>query len=263
MSTRAAFATKSRLVRQRLENILFHHHDTNNNGVITKNNKKIVSLSYEELKMAYLKRIQDLHPDKYYHHQNTTITTQQQYCNTTKQTLQSQMNTNTNTTTGCSNSKQDKRKMLKNEIEFRELQEAWTNYDAVMKQSRKINNNYNNERNTDSNFTMFGVGCSFSDNPQERQLRNEIMDQAGRGWFTAGSIPQQTITTNTITPNKQQQQQQISKQISLTDDELFIVIDHKVDSSSSSDKQQTLETRPKSLIDHMIKSQKKPPKTTS
>ena len=40
----------------------------------------------------------------------------------------------------------------------------------------------------EGNFTMFGVGCSFSDNDQEKDLRNEITDQACRGWFSAGAI---------------------------------------------------------------------------
>jgi hypothetical protein len=38
-------------------------------------------------------------------------------------------------------------------------------------------------------FTMFGVGCSFADSPEERDRRREITDQACRGWFPAGSIP--------------------------------------------------------------------------
>ena len=39
------------------------------------------------------------------------------------------------------------------------------------------------------NFTMFGVGCSFADSPEERDRRREITDQACRGWFPTGSIP--------------------------------------------------------------------------
>ena len=257
MSTRAAVAAKIRLVRQRLETILFHH-PTNNHHAVTNNDnnknkiipktKKIVSYSYNELKMAYLKRIQDLHPDKYYHH--TTTTTTQQPPQTSKSTNNMKQQSQTNP------SLNKNKCLLENEIEFRELQEAWTNYDTIMKQSKKINCG----NLLESNFTMFGVGCSFSDNPQERQYRTEIMDQAGRGWFSAGSIPQQTTTTTT----DKQQQQKSFKQIRLTDDELFTIDSSSLSSSSSStDKQQTLKTRPKSLIDHMIKSQKKPPKTTS
>jgi hypothetical protein len=38
-------------------------------------------------------------------------------------------------------------------------------------------------------FTMFGVGCSFADSPEESARRAAIMDQACRGWFPFGSIP--------------------------------------------------------------------------
>lgn len=41
-----------------------------------------------------------------------------------------------------------------------------------------------------NNFTMFGVGCSFSDTPIEREKRNEIMDQASKGWFPSASLSQ-------------------------------------------------------------------------
>ncbi len=39
-------------------------------------------------------------------------------------------------------------------------------------------------------FTMFGVGCSFSDTPIEREKRNEIMEQASKGWFPSASLSQ-------------------------------------------------------------------------
>ena len=37
---------------------------------------------------------------------------------------------------------------------------------------------------------MFGVGCSFSDTPIEREKRNEIMEQASKGWFPSASLSQ-------------------------------------------------------------------------
>ena len=40
---------------------------------------------------------------------------------------------------------------------------------------------------------MFGVGCSFDDSPEERDLRNDIMDQACRGWFSSGAIEEGVV----------------------------------------------------------------------
>ena len=61
------------------------------------------------------------------------------------------------------------------------LQDAWMDYETLAKVMKKVDN-----KGADASFTLFGVGCSFSDNDQERERRNEIMDQAGRGWFSAG-----------------------------------------------------------------------------
>lgn len=51
---------------------------------------------------------------------------------------------------------------------------------------------------------MFGVGCSFSDNAREREMRSKIMDQAAKGWICAGELseeagdhPQQDVPINT------------------------------------------------------------------
>ena len=56
---------------------------------------------------------------------------------------------------------------------FNELQEAWDNYENLAKMMRKATNG----DEADANFTLFGVGCSFSDSPAERALRDEIMEQ--------------------------------------------------------------------------------------
>jgi len=40
---------------------------------------------------------------------------------------------------------------------------------------------------------VFGVGCSFADTPEERIRRNEIMDQACRGWFTDGYLQEPIV----------------------------------------------------------------------
>jgi hypothetical protein len=52
--------------------------------------------------------------------------------------------------------------------------------------TNKQDDNFWDDRN--NNFTMFGVGCSFSDTPIEREKRNEIMEQASKGWFPSASL---------------------------------------------------------------------------
>lgn len=70
---------------------------------------------------------------------------------------------------------------------FVDLKEAWDDYEKIAKLMKN-----KSDRDTQNNFTMFGVGCSFSDNPDEQRRRSEIMDQAGRGWFSAGQIGEAT-----------------------------------------------------------------------
>jgi DnaJ-class molecular chaperone len=66
---------------------------------------------------------------------------------------------------------------------FHELQNAWDKYEEMARAMKTMS-----EEGDEANFTMFGVGCSFSDNEQEKTLRNEIMEQACRGWFSSGLI---------------------------------------------------------------------------
>ena len=54
--------------------------------------------------------------------------------------------------------------------------------------NKKQDDNFWDDGN--NNFTMFGVGCSFSDTPIEREKRNEIMEQASKGWFPSASLSQ-------------------------------------------------------------------------
>jgi DnaJ-class molecular chaperone len=69
-------------------------------------------------------------------------------------------------------------------IKFVELKEAWQRYEELAKTMRRVEKGDNEA----SSFTMFGVGCSFSDNDEERAQREEIMDQASRGWFSSGAL---------------------------------------------------------------------------
>ncbi|GKY95371.1 hypothetical protein MPSEU_000498800 [Mayamaea pseudoterrestris] len=74
---------------------------------------------------------------------------------------------------------------------FVELRTAWETYERVCKPHRQSASS-NCDENDRSDFTMFGVGCSFSDNEREKQLRSEIMDQACRGWFSSGLIAEES-----------------------------------------------------------------------
>ena len=112
--------------------------------------------SYQELRTAYLKRIQKLHPDK-----------QQQ---------------------------KQRPRNIRTKEQFVILQQAWQKYEKLAKQTNLHNNNNSNN----GNFTLFGVGCSFSDSDIEREKRTKIMDQAGKGWFPAGEL----TTTTTEDTNK-------------------------------------------------------------
>jgi hypothetical protein len=67
---------------------------------------------------------------------------------------------------------------------FVELKEAWQRYDEFAKTMRRVEKGDNEA----SSFTMFGVGCSFCDNDEERAQREAIMDQACRGWFSSGAL---------------------------------------------------------------------------
>ena len=69
--------------------------------------------------------------------------------------------------------------------DFLQVQLAWKKYESFAKHSQLPSAS----TFRDANFVLFGVGCSFADNEQERQLRIQIMDQAARGWFSGGEIP--------------------------------------------------------------------------
>ena len=93
--------------------------------------------SYKDLRKAYLGRLQEIHPDK-----NKSKELKSHHIEDSKRS-------------------------------FNELQEAWDNYENLAKMMRKATNG----DEADANFTLFGVGCSFSDSPAERALRDEIMEQ--------------------------------------------------------------------------------------
>jgi len=135
-----------------------------------------------------------MHPDKIAHQSDK----QQSSNNNNNGSSSNTKNNNNNTTT---TTKDDAH------LQFIELKNAWEEYHASVRIAKHRRNNGNegnnnniNSRNEDdfwkkeeekeeeNYFTMFGVGCSFDDSPEERDLRHEIMEQASRGWFSSGSL---------------------------------------------------------------------------
>jgi len=171
-ATRAATTAFSQNVKQKLVKLLFrekcsrtgsHGHEYLNFSVY----------SYKDLRRAYLKRLQVIHPDKIC--SNSIDVNRRQFRNQQHQKSISLLH-----------SKEE----LK--IEFQELQSAWDRYEELSKNMMKV---IQGDGDT-ANFTKFGVGCSFSDNEEEKALRKEITDQACRGWFTSGLISTGLSTEN-------------------------------------------------------------------
>jgi hypothetical protein len=94
---------------------------------------------------------------------------------------------------------------------------------------------------------MFGVGCSFSDNEQEKELRSKIMDEASRGWFSAGQLSEKS-SSQTLDDRQKAQ----TSQISLASDDLFDQIT-EAEHGNRNEKAIHTESKPRSsLISHLI-----------
>jgi hypothetical protein len=173
MTTRPGAANLALRAKQELVRILHGHtryHDQ-------------ASYSFRDLKRAFLRRAHEIHPDK-----------QQQ------QQQQQQMMPDISAvedTTGHDNTVAAKEKCRAAVAEFIALKEAWIRYEKTAKITTGLRSKQNKEmsgsqqqqhQQQEGSFTMFGVGCSFSDNDMERQQRTKIMDEAARGWFSAGEI---------------------------------------------------------------------------
>ena len=175
MSTRAAAAANSSRIKQRLVRILFGK-ELSKQGRDAHRKLDHAAYSYDDLRKAFLKNIQLLHPDK---------------SNSNEHFLSGTDNDSGLVPADDSGGWRDveyamERHKLKDSHEaFCDLKEAWDDYENIMRHSKKRDAN---DSKNQTNFTMFGVGCSFSDSPDEQRKRAEIMDQACRGWFTAGQI---------------------------------------------------------------------------
>ena len=180
--TRAASAAASRRAIQELERLLFLEPRNSLRGS-TGWQRKLDSqsmYSYTDLRKAYLKRLQEIHPDK---HKSRNLSSD--HLQSVKQS-------------------------------FNELQAAWDKYESLARNMNKVDKG----DKADANFTMFGVGCSFSDNEEERARRSEITDQACRGWFPSAALPadndQQLPSQKDVTLN--------SKKIPLVDENMFVSV---------------------------------------
>ncbi len=103
---------------------------------------------------------------------------------------------------------------------FQELQDAWKNYEELARAMKTVGNADDSE----ANFTMFGVGCSFADSDAEKELRSEIMDQAGRGWFSSGLLAESTAASRNGSSNYMK-----IRQVSLLDENLFTDVTKNTD----------------------------------
>eukprot|EP00985_Skeletonema_marinoi_P010462 scaffold4914_cov134-Skeletonema_marinoi.AAC.4 len=139
--------------------------------------------SHLQLRMAYLQKVHIMHPDK----QRLSSSTRDESAHE----------------------------------QFVQLQNAWEAYNSA-RMFRKTNHGKSKQgENSDDDkddFTMFGVGCSFSDSPEERRLRDEIMEQACRGWLPSGALSHSFDATEKAKKEVKSPQQATK----LSDDNLFI-----------------------------------------
>jgi len=130
--------------------------------------------------------------------------------------------------------------------EFVALQEAWRKYDDFAKMMRRVDGD-----EMEASFTLFGVGCSFADNEAERALREEITDQACRGWFSSGSLG-----IGNKDHDRKAAEQMRGNQPSLLSDDLFSPADQEQSSPEKDTKNQGDDAHPKtprkSLIGHLV-----------
>ena len=270
MSTRAGSATASLRAKQNLVRLLFpntnasssqggHFTSSQSSSPLSSSSSSMdttaAALSYSDLRTAYLQKVQELHPDKH-------------YCTNHSPSWSSFGVT--------SSSKTETQYPPLRKSLFQQVQEAWKLYESFAKNSNQCllssskhkpsgnemtaSTEQQSQTAFDANFTMFGVGCSFADNEQERQYRNYIMDQAARGYFTTGEIScpddttnQTDVTNHTTQYNNDTQYQQRSftnntAALPICNDDLFDASTSSNNVSSSSQKKRGTS----SLVSHLI-----------
>jgi hypothetical protein len=198
MSTRASAAISSRRAKQELVRLLFGAKYARK-GPGAHMMLDPAGYSFTDLRKAYLERLQTIHPDKLKHASPAPI-------NVGSSSDDKPIDTFRSSSASSQPPLHD---------QFVELQDAWDKYEEVAKMLARVG------KPEDANFTLFGVGCSFSDSPQERAMREEIMDQAARGWFSAGGLAEtseEAASMEYVNVFKQEA-------IPLCDDDLFVTVE--------------------------------------
>mmetsp|Transcript_17571 Transcript_17571/g.48523 ORF Transcript_17571/g.48523 Transcript_17571/m.48523 type:complete len:282 (+) Transcript_17571:303-1148(+) len=215
--TRAAAAATSRDVKQKLVNLLFRE-QYSRTGPEGHKRLDFSIYSYKDLRQAYLKRLQVIHPDKFNSKHSDDV-----HCERKDQSVQK---------TGVEETSVENLKK-----EFQELQSTWDRYEELSKSMMKVRGD-----GVAANFTQFGVGCSFSDNEEESALRREITDQACRGWFSSGLVSSGLGNENDDNGNRKDETAKGSclssegvgsKQKPLIDDAMFVRVESPVSSVMS------------------------------
>ena len=196
--TRAASAASSHRAKQELVRVLFGPKYCRQGREAHRMLDHSI-YTHSHLKSAYLERLQELHPDKRRNNNNEMLSQNNQDDDAARD-------------------------------EFISLQEAWDRYEEVAKALTKVSNG-----SREANFTLFGVGCSFSDSAEERERRSEITDQACRGWLPAGELG----------AGDDSDKERKTKQSSLLDDDMFVTEETDVSSGSTAKR--------RSLVDHMVR----------
>lgn len=219
-NSRAGALASSQLVKKRLVKILFHK-DNSRKGREAHKKLDYASYSYDDLRKAYIQKVQLLHPD------------------TAKQTISSDTEQKADINLNWRDVQDtiDQSKTSNDHDDFIELQEAWNAYEKNAKSMKK-----GMRDKAPSNFTMFGVGCSFSDSAEEQKLRADIMDQACRGWFTSGQIGEESLDESS--PTKCKEAHSFSN-VDNSFQDLF------QDSTKNVEKNE-VKIKTKTLIDHLI-----------
>eukprot|EP01083_Nonionella_stella_P192844 712635_1 len=247
MSTRAAAAANSRRVKQRLIQILFGA----KNSMQGRESHRLLdyaSYSYTDLRKAYFERVQLLHPDKMKFRNEDEMN--EKLKSPTKQKIETLLSKEIEKIGWKeTNEAIQKSKSSRGHEAFVELQEAWKNYNDIAKKM-------NDRDGPEDNFTMFGVGCSFSDNPSEQLKRTEIMDQACRGWFSSGHLEEKSqVPKSDIIDTRSGWRSSTPEREEILDEDSQD--EHKAQSDTNPMKKCKPAARKRSLIDHMIPAHKR------
>ena len=226
-NTRAASATASLRAKQELVRLLFGR-EYSRRGPQAHRLLDHSIYSYADLRAAYLERIHFLHPDKKNANSSSSSSS-------AKPAIEDENDGNRTT----------------DAARFVELQEAWNRYEEIAKMMKKVGQgSRDGNARVDANFTMFGVGCSFSDNEEEREMRNRIMDQASRGWFSAGELSERTEDRREGGKSSRQHEQELALPRLISDD-MFDQMAGE-DHDRENDKAQSKPKAQTTLISHLI-----------